>query len=101
VAIRRSRRGRRQQIRTITVLDAVWPRAFDPVRLLTSLAGAFSGEADMIALQGRRDFWNVGDVYGTLERSYGAPRTWFSKMADGTRLAELARLMPADGDTMD
>jgi hypothetical protein len=94
-ALQEARRGRLNQIGTITLLDVVWPRTrLDFADVLRALIGVASGRADMISIRDRACFGLRPGLCGFRARALPAPEAFIvSPGRSGLPpSAELARL---------
>ncbi len=101
VATLRGERGRREQIRTRTLLDWVLPPTGIAWRdLLDALVERYRGDTDLISLPGALQHWLEPGTRRTLVRRFPAPQAYVcGKDAGGRPLAERAVFTNADGDS--
>ena len=90
-------------IRAWTLLDVVWPRTgFDLTSVIYAMVESCVHQADMIVFKGRKAYNRELAALGFMQREFEDPRVFVK----GTRefdqpLADIADIVPADGDMMD
>ncbi|MBM4061146.1 MAG: hypothetical protein FJ265_08630 [Planctomycetes bacterium] len=99
VATLRGRRGRREQIRSRTLLDVVLPADVPFGGVLAALGEACRSDADLLAMAG----WLAAQAQPgprVLVRRFDAPQAFVAgRDAAGRPWAESAAFQPADGDS--
>jgi len=102
-SIGRALRGCQKQVRTVTILDVVWPkRAVTVADIISTVVECSGSDIDMIVGSYRRFFGDGWRSLGFRQRKYGGPRTYIvSDCPPSTELAEAADFVPGDGDTAD